>query len=173
MGRGRKAREVTNEMIVDLNTVSKEDFCTKHECGELFFLKAYYSNVKVTEKKTDAIEDFLPAMNILLDRGTINYLKYLQDRNSYYDKAICDIHHKIELDKCTPAERMIIHDILGEMLAARREYKDAYAFAHTNIAKLTTYFNLIKEVEKSKKNRTNRVYSTRVLIEEFGETMGR
>ena len=170
--RGRKAREVTSDMIEDLTTISKDEFCTKYNCGEAFFLKAYYNNVKVTEKRQESIVDFLPSINILIDKGTIAYLKYLQDRNSHYDKAICDIHHKIELDSCNNGERIVIHSMLGEMLTFRRKYKDAYAFANANIPKLTTYFNLMKEINSCKKSRSCRIYSTRVLVDEFGKTLG-
>lgn len=172
MSRGRQKRVITPEMMADVKVLSKEDYCEKHSCGEMFFLNMYYKVVSPKEPEPEKIDIFagvLEDTDILYARGSAGWFKHIQDRQSNADFACQDILHKIQKDDHTQPEKIALFDLLKEWRITRAKYNDSVEFYNQNRHKIIDLIELTKTVSARKKFLQDRVYKVRTLAKEFGK----
>lgn len=180
--RGRKKRVVTEQMIADIFTMSKEDYCEKHKVGEMFFLNLYYKNVGAKAEKEeensvddvamlDIFEGVLVDTHILYEKGLPDYMKHISKQQSYTDSIQVDILHNIQLKQHSQVEKIVLFDMLKNIREKNAKYDDSFKFANDNRHKIVDFLNLRKAIEERRTFMKERVFTVRVLTKEFGEVI--
>lgn len=172
--RGRRARIVTEEMIEDLTKLNIEQYCEKHNVGEMYFLNLYYKNVgKPTEVEkeieVDIFNGILVDTEIMYEKGFAVWQKHIQDKQQKADWICSDILHRIECKESTQAEKIVLYDMLKEARIERRKYVDCWDFSNQNKHKIIDFLELKKLINSRIKLIKERRYSVRVLTQEFGK----
>ncbi len=170
--RGRKKREVTEEMVKDILLISREEYCEKHNCSEAYFNELYFHNVKPNSKDRETVVGrVIIDKNLLIEQGYDAYYSFLCDKHSKLDMSLSDIYHALQLKKLSPGEKIILADMIGEIRRERELYTSATNFAFQNKMLLKEYVNLMNKINAETKRLDSRKYNTRMLVDLLGETI--
>ena len=175
VGAGRKKREVTEEMIADLKKLNMEQYCEKHNCGEVYFLTLYYKNVAFQEEKiiektveVDMFEGLLMDTHILYEKGYATWIKHITEQQQKTDWMQQDILHSIQKQEHTDEQIIEMYKQMKEIRVINAKYDDSHNFGHFNRAKIQDLLELQKTIKTSRELLRKRKYNVRILTDTFG-----
>lgn len=181
----------TNEMIEDLKTMKRGEFCKKYKISyntaKAKLDKLNESTVEIKEKeckKEDSQSEtfnsnvlkIIPSVILDIDKlikqGSTFYIQESKNKLSTYDKMVSDLEHTLECNYDMNDEDYInISRNIGIIRRKRRLHKNEIELLENNKVDCQNFIKFIQTIKDFSSHVDNRVYSTRVLKDELGDKL--
>lgn len=178
----------TNEMIEDLKTMKRGEFCEKYKISyntaKAKLDKLNESTVEIKEKeckKEDSQSEtfnsnvlkIIPSVILDIDKlikqGSTFYIQESKNKLSTYDKMVSDLEHTLECNYDMNDEEYInISRNIGIIRRKRRLHKNEIELLENNKVDCQNFIKFIQTIKDFSSKVDNRIYHTRVLKEEIG-----